>query len=107
MKVVVVGGTGHTGTYLIPKLIEAGYDVAVISRQQQPRYPTDGIGVQSAWERVQWVEMDRAEMDAAGDFGAQVVALKPDVVIDMICYQPDSARHLAESLRGRVQLLIH
>jgi len=107
MRVVVIGGTGHTGTYLIPRLIEAGYDVSVMSRQQRPRYPVDGIGGQAAWERVEWVAMDRAEADAAGDFGARVVALKPDIVIDMICYQPDSARHLAEALRGRIQLLVH
>ena len=107
MKVVVVGGTGHTGTYLIPKLIEAGYDVAVISRQQRPRYLADGIGSHTAWERVQWVEMDRAREESSGKFGLGVAALQPDVVIDMICFQPDSARQLAEALRGRIQLLIH
>lgn len=107
MRVVLIGGTGHTGTYLVPRLIEAGHDVTVISRQPHPRYPADGIGSQSAWERVQWVEMDRDQADAAGDFGSRVVALKPDVVIDMICYQPDSARQLAEALCGRIQLLVH
>lgn len=107
MRVVVIGGTGHTGTYLVPRLIEAGYDVAVISRQQRPRYPVDGITGQAAWERVKWVEMDRAREEASGEFGMRVAALEPDVVIDMICYQPDSARQLVEGLRGRVQLLIH
>jgi nucleoside-diphosphate-sugar epimerase len=107
MRVVLIGGTGHTGTYLVPRLIEAGYEVTVISRRQHPRYPVDGIGGRTAWERVEWVEMDRAEADSAGTFGSRVVALKPDVVIDMICYHPDSAEHLAEALRGRVQLLIH
>ena len=107
MRVVVIGGTGHTGTYLVPKLIEAGYEVAVISRQQHPRYPADGIGGRAAWERVEWIEMDRAEADAAGNFGARVLALKPDIVIDMICYQPESARQLVEALRGRIELLVH
>lgn len=107
MRVVVIGGTGHTGTYLIPRLIEAGYDVAVISRQQRPRYPVDGIAGRAAWERVQWIEMDRAREEASGDFGMRVAALEPDVVLDMICYQMESARQLVEALRGRVQLLVH
>jgi len=107
MRVVVIGGTGHTGTYLIPRLVEAGYDVAVISRQQCPRYPADGIAGKVGWQRLEWVEMDRAEADAAGNFGARVVALKPDIVIDMICYQPESAQQLVDALRGRIQLLVH
>lgn len=107
MRVVVIGGTGHTGTYLVPRLMEAGYEVAVISRQQRPRYPADGIGGQAAWEAVKWIAMDRAEADAAGDFGARVAALKPDIVIDMICYQPESVRQLVDALRGRIQLLVH
>ncbi len=26
MKVTVIGGTGHVGTYLVPMLVEAGSD---------------------------------------------------------------------------------
>jgi len=107
MRVVVIGGTGHTGTYLIPRLIEAGYEVEVISRQQSPRYPADGIAGRAAWERVKWIEMDRAREEESGEFGVRVAALEADVVIDMICYQPDSARQLVEALRGRIELLIH
>ena len=29
MKVVVIGGTGHIGTFLIPMLVNAGYEVSV------------------------------------------------------------------------------
>jgi uncharacterized protein YbjT (DUF2867 family) len=41
MRVVVIGGTGHTGTYLIPRLIEAGHEVALISRNRRPHYEPD------------------------------------------------------------------
>ena len=27
MRVVVIGGTGHVGTFLIPRLIHEGYEV--------------------------------------------------------------------------------
>jgi nucleoside-diphosphate-sugar epimerase len=107
MRVVVIGGTGHTGTYLVPRLIEAGYEVVVISRQKHPRYQADETAGQAVWERVQWVEMDRVEAEKIGEFGMRVAALEPDVVIDMICYEPDSARHLVDALRGRIELLIH
>ena len=107
MRVAVIGGTGHTGTYLIPRLIEACYEVSVISRQQGPRYPAAGIGAQAAWKRVQWIEMDRVREEKSGKFGMRVTALEPDVVIDMICYELESARQLVEALRGRVRLLIH
>jgi nucleoside-diphosphate-sugar epimerase len=107
MRVVVIGGTGHAGTYLIPRLIEAGHEVTLISRNRHPRYEPEGPLGRAAWERVQWVGMDRAKAEAAGEFGMSVAAIEPDVVIDMICYQPESARHLVEALRGHIQLLIH
>ena len=107
MRVVVIGGTGHTGTYLVPRLVEAGCDVTVISRHQHPRYPANALCGQAVWERARWIEMDRAREEASGEFGPRVAALSPDVVIDMICYQLESARQLVEALRGRIQLLIH
>jgi nucleoside-diphosphate-sugar epimerase len=38
MRVVVVGGSGHIGTFLIPRLVRAGFDVVNISG-------SPGIGV--------------------------------------------------------------
>jgi nucleoside-diphosphate-sugar epimerase len=35
MKTVVIGGTGHIGTYLVPHLVQAGHEVICISRGQQ------------------------------------------------------------------------
>lgn len=107
MRVVVIGGTGHTGTYLVPRLIEAGYEVVVISRQSRPRYQADATAGQAAWQRVNWVQMDREKADKAGDFGRRVIALEPDIVIDMICFHLESAQKLVDALRGRIQLLAH
>ena len=30
--VVVIGSTGHVGTYLVPRLVAAGYEVTAVSR---------------------------------------------------------------------------
>jgi nucleoside-diphosphate-sugar epimerase len=98
MRVVVIGGSGHVGTYLVPRLVEAGYEVMNISRSQRQPYQAH-----AAWKAVQQITLDRAEEEKAGTFAARVLALKPDIVIDMICFTPQSAQHLAEALRGQVQ----
>ncbi len=50
---------------------------------------------------------DRVAEEKAGTFGSRVRDLKPDVVIDMICFTLDSARHLVEALKGQVQHFLH
>lgn len=102
MRVVVIGGSGHVGTYLTPRLVEAGHDVVVITRGQREAYRSHG-----AWSAVKRIAMDRQAEDAAGTFGPKVRDLKPDVVIDLICFTPDSARQLVDALRGRVQQFLH
>jgi len=101
MKIIVIGGTGHIGTYLVPHLIEAGHEVINISRgQRQPYQPY------AAWKDVQSIEIDREAADRAGTFGDQIRDLHPDVVIDHKCYTVESARLLVEALWDRVQHLI-
>ncbi|MGC8780062.1 MAG: NAD-dependent epimerase/dehydratase family protein [Anaerolineae bacterium] len=102
MRIVVIGGVGHVGTYMVPRLVEAGHEVIVISRgRHQPYRP------HAAWRKVQMVVADRQAEDAAGVFGQRVRDLKPDVVVDMICFRLESARQIAEALRGRVQHFLH
>ena len=102
MRVVVIGGTGHVGTYLVPRLVDGGHQVVVLSRSQREPYQPH-----AAWRSVERITVDRAAEEAAGRFGAMVRELAPDVVIDMICFEPASARHLVEALAGRVQHFLH
>jgi nucleoside-diphosphate-sugar epimerase len=51
--------------------------------------------------------VDRDAEDAAGTFGQRVALLDADVVIDMICFSPESAAALVEALRGHAGQLIH
>jgi len=102
MRVVIIGGSGHVGTYLVPRLVAAGYEVVNVSRQQRDPYQAHG-----AWRQVQQVVIDRTAAEQAGNFGAQIRALQPDIVIDMICFTPESARHLVEALRGQVHHFLH
>src|SRR5215216_5728529 len=102
MRTVVIGGTGHIGTYLVPGLVSLGHDVVVLSRGERTPYQSSG-----AWNAVDMVQADRDAEDAAGTFGKRVAVLRPDVVIDLICFTEDSARQLAEALHGKVQHLLH
>ncbi len=102
MRVVVIGGTGHVGTYLVPRLVEAGNDVICISRNLRDPYQPHG-----AWGQVEMLEIDREEADLQGMFGQQIAELEPDIVIDMICFTLDSAKRLVEGLRGKVQHFLH
>lgn len=102
MRIVIIGASGHVGTYLLPRLVAAGYEVMAVSRGQ--REPYQGHG---AWGAVKRHSIDRAAAEAAGTFGARIRALRPDAVIDMICFILESARHLVEALRGSVQHFLH
>jgi len=102
MRVVVIGSRGHVGTYLVPRLVEAGHEVISVSRGQQAPYHDH-----AAWRQVQPVTIDRTAAEQAGTFGAQICALHGDVVIDMICFTLESARHLVTALRGTVQHFLH
>jgi nucleoside-diphosphate-sugar epimerase len=101
-RVVVIGGTGHVGTYLVPRLTEAGHDVAVVSRSQREPYQPH-----AAWNEVQRVVIDRSAAEAAGTFGQLIRDLEPEIVIDMICFTEESARHLVDALRDEVQHFLH
>ncbi|MEV4266107.1 NAD-dependent epimerase/dehydratase family protein [Kribbella sp. NPDC049584] len=102
MRTVVIGGTGHIGTYLVPALVRLGHQVTVLSRGERTPYQSDG-----AWQRVELIEVDREAEDAAGTFGQRVAELNPDIGIDLICFTEDSARQLAEAVQGRIQHLLH
>jgi nucleoside-diphosphate-sugar epimerase len=102
MRAVIIGGSGHVGTYLVPRLVASGFEVINVSRQQRAPYTPH-----AAWKAVRQVKLDRAAEEAAGTFGEQIRALQPDVVIDMICFTLDSARQLVEALRGHIQHFLH
>jgi nucleoside-diphosphate-sugar epimerase len=98
MRVTVIGGSGHIGTYLTPRLVEAGHTVTCVSRSQREPYLPH-----IAWQQVEHCAIDRA----AANFGPTILALKPDVVIDLICYTLESAQQLVETLKGRVKQFLH
>ncbi|MFC6315164.1 NAD-dependent epimerase/dehydratase family protein [Lapidilactobacillus achengensis] len=90
MKVVVLGSTGHIGSFLVPQLVRAGYQVVAVSRGQRRPYAAD-----KAWDEVEQVSLDRVK-DA--QFTAKVAALHGDVVVDLINFNVAETRKMITTL---------
>ncbi len=102
MRAVIVGGTGHIGTYLTPYLVDAGFEVVCVSRGlRQPYRPNP------AWKRVRRVELDRVAEEAAGTFAEKIAKLSPAIVVDLTCFTEESALALVRTLRGRIEHFLH
>jgi nucleoside-diphosphate-sugar epimerase len=102
MRIVVIGSTGHIGTYLVPRLVAGGHEVISVSRGQRNPYQNH-----ASWRSVVSIVADRDIEEKSGEFGKRILALEPDAVIDLICFKLESARQLVESLRGRIQHFLH
>jgi nucleoside-diphosphate-sugar epimerase len=101
-RIVVIGATGHIGSYLVPRLVRAEHEVIAISRGEREPYHDA-----AEWRSVRRVNTDRTSEELAGSFGSRVAGLHPDAVVDLICFTPASARHLVDALRPTRPLLLH
>ena len=102
MRIVVIGGSGHIGSFLVPRLVRAGHEVVNLSRGRSAPYVVD-----DAWDQVHSITVDRAAEDEAGTFAGRVAALDAEAVIDLVCFTPESATALVDGLRGRTAHLVH
>jgi nucleoside-diphosphate-sugar epimerase len=102
MRIVIIGGSGHIGTFLVPRLVRAGHEVINISRGTRTAYADA-----PEWRQVRQVVADREHEDREGVFGDRVAALNPDAVVDLVCFTLESATALVERLRGEVGHLLH
>ena len=78
------------------------FEVVSVSRGQRQPYQSNG-----AWEFVRTVTLSREAEENAGTFAGKIREMRPDIVIDMICFTEASARHLVEALRGQVRHFLH
>jgi nucleoside-diphosphate-sugar epimerase len=102
MKTIVIGGSGHIGTFLVPRLVRAGHEVINISRGTRKAYADAPEG-----QHVRQVVADRQQEDREGTFGDRVAGLQADVVVDLVCFTLESATSLVDRLRGEVGHLLH
>jgi nucleoside-diphosphate-sugar epimerase len=103
MRVLVVGGTGHIGSYLVPRLLRAGHEVAVVSRRQQSQYTEARMG----WDQVEWINADIRAEEEAGTWGDRMKKLEADAVVDLLSFTPQQNQVMVEAFKGRIDHFLH
>lgn len=102
MNVLIIGGTGHSGGFLVRDLLAGGHHVVVVSRGKTTPYLEGDF-----WDQAERVTLDRAKAEKDGTLRDLLADVRPDVVVDIVCYEPESAQMLFEWLAGKVQHLVH
>ncbi len=93
MKAIVIGASGHIGSYMVPELVKKGYEVVAITRGGRVPYTID----KPEWKKVKFKNADRNELEKEGQFGTFVMSFKPDVICDLICYTIPQAMEIAQA----------
>ncbi len=91
MRVIVIGGTGHIGSALVPRLVELGHEVIVATRGRRP------VPNGKPWEQVKMFKLP------ASDAPAALAEQGCDALIDIVQSQ---ASALYAALRGRCRHFI-
>jgi nucleoside-diphosphate-sugar epimerase len=102
VRIVVIGGSGHIGSFLVPRLVRAGHEVVNVSRGRRSSYVDD-----AAWQQVDHVITDREAEDRDGTLPSTIAGQRGEVVVDLICFTLDAATALVERLRGETGHLVH
>lgn len=97
-RIVIIGGSGHVGTYLVPRLVELGHKVVNVSRGGAAPYRPHPV-----WSAVEQVLADRKIEESEGRFGERIANLNADIVVDMISFRLKGTQQLVEALRGKIE----
>ena len=73
MRVLVIGGTGHVGKFMVPRLVDAGMEVLVAGSGKTP-IPKD-----KKWAKVKYLKCNAKDPKDLSRLAEE----KPEVVIDM------------------------
>jgi len=99
-RVLVIGGTGHIGSFLVPMLVSEGYEVVVLTRGLTQPLPQNFL-----FSRVSTEIIDRYQDEQNGRLQNIIKKYQPEAIIDLICFEPQSADYLIELLSGSDTLL--
>ena len=91
MRVIVIGGTGHIGSFLVPRLVELGHEVLVATRGRRP------APAGRAWEKVRLLKLTADEAPAI------LAEAGCDALVDIVQSQ---ATAIYDALRSRCRHFI-
>ena len=83
---MVVGGTGHVGQFMVPKLVDAGLEVIVVGSGKTP------LPENKQWSHVKYLKYNVNEADER----STLAEVAPEVVVDM----PGSAWRIYENMKS-------
>ncbi|TIM36745.1 MAG: NAD-dependent epimerase/dehydratase family protein, partial [Mesorhizobium sp.] len=78
MRVLVTGGTGHIGSYIIPELIAAGHEVIGLARSDTSATAVSALGAKA--RRGDITDLDGLKAAAAESDGVIHVAHRQDLL---------------------------
>lgn len=92
MKILILGGTGLLSSGITKKCLEKGYEVVHFNR-----------GTTNVSDGIQQIKGNRYEKDEL----KRALQCKPDVVIDMLCFEAEHARLGVDVFQGQVDQYIY
>ncbi len=99
MRILVVGGTGHIGSYLVPRLLMGGHQVMVLARNPVPQHADPRL----LWGSVEWIVADREQEERDGCWEARMRAVEAEVVVDITAQTPSQCQSMYRAFNGRLQ----
>jgi nucleoside-diphosphate-sugar epimerase len=103
MRILIIGGTGHIGGYLVPRLLAEGHAVSVVARNPKPRHAIEA----RSWASVQWIVADRSQEEKNGAWAERLKKIETDVVIDLMAFSPEQNATIANAFAGRIRHFLH
>lgn len=91
MKALVIGAYGHIGTFLVPMLIENGYETVAVSRGFAKPYEDNPL-----WNKAVELKIDRN----SPDFIPKIADINADVIIDLINFDLNETKKIVTVLKG-------
>lgn len=101
MKIVVIGGTGHIGSFLCPMLLKEGHDVICVTRGQSSPYENE-----YEWNKVHMLHLDRSSMPTE-EFSKRISDEKAEIVIDLINFHLEDVKAMISALDGQIKQYIY
>ena len=92
MKVLVIGASGHVGSYLVNALVKDNHEVYAVMRGNRTPYEYD----EAIWSKVHKVIMDRETLYESDIFDK----VMPEAVFDLIAYDVEGVKKILSKIKN-------